>query len=273
MEKKEIISIIRDYFSTLKKQFGVIKKDFSPETIKLFRIGIKKLRAFLRLLGLETNEPEKLELHGSLKKMHKSGGYYRDFHLLRQRVTNMIQEKPAIRYSKNLESIGSARMAAEKKEFLSHGHFVKTEKKIRHRLPEQIDTATLKAFIRSRMDGIYKIIKRCRYTDKEMHSIRKQLKDVLYIIKLYAFLQDKKFGFRFWTKKELEQAKAIEDDLGFLNDTRNQLALLTPADINPYTGEDKKLLLRLKRDLLKERRDRKADLLKVLNKLQLNKPK
>jgi CHAD domain-containing protein len=269
MKKKDMVHIIHGYFLRLKKHFRVIQKNTTAETIKPFRIEIKKLRAFLRLLELEAREPDNLTLHGDLKDMHKSGGRFRDLQLHRERISEAMKKSPGTGYSKALLHTGVKQLRKEKKEFLSHDDFPKTEKKIKEYLPDEYTTHTIRYFFRSKLDGIQKIITTARYSDKEMHSIRKQLKDVLYIIKLYSTDLRKALGFRFWSKTDLQQAKTIEDQLGFLNDRRNALTLLRPADINEFEGEDKKLLQRVKRRLLSEKRELKKQLLVDLKKLNL----
>jgi len=272
MKQKAIANIIHLYFLRLKKHFAAIRKNITAETIKPFRIEIKKLRAFLRLLSFEKKDPGILELHGDLKKMHKTGGRFRDLQLHRQRVLDAMKKKGNSFYSDQLLKTGSTEIKKEKKHFLAGDSFSKTEKKIKEHLPEEYTTRTIKEFFRSRLEIIQEIIRAARFSDKEMHTIRKQLKDILYILKLYSVELKKSLGFRFWTRTELGKVKAIEDQLGFLNDSRNALALLQPTDIKGYDGEDKKLLRQVRSKLVREKRKLKKELLASLDKIPLEKP-
>ncbi len=244
----------------------------TAETIKPFRIEIKKLRAFLRLLSFEKKDPDKLELHGDLKEMHKTGGRFRDLQLHRQRILDAIKKKGSSLYSNKLHKTGLKEIKKEETHFLAGDSFAKTEKKLKERIPEAYTTQTVKDFFRSRLETIHTIIRKARFSDKEMHTIRKQLKDILYILKLYSVELKAPLGFRFWTKTELGKIKAIEDQLGFLNDSRNALNLLQPSDIKHYEGEDKKLLFQVRNGLVQEKRKLKKELLLSLEKIPLRKP-
>jgi CHAD domain-containing protein len=68
MTKHEIVHIIKVIFRQIKKTIPSIVKHFDQDSIHKFRVQIKKLRAFLRLLSYEMEEPKDLKLPKSLKK-------------------------------------------------------------------------------------------------------------------------------------------------------------------------------------------------------------
>jgi hypothetical protein len=272
MTEKEIIHIVHIYFQRLKQHFRVVKKNTTAETIKPFRIEIKKLRAFLRLLDHEINDHDKIKLPGSLKEMHKSGGRFRDLQLHQQRIEDAIRKRPGIQFSHDLVHAAQKEIRKERTSFLSHKHIGKPETKLKEHLPKSCTTATVRDFFRAKLDHIATIIEAAKWSDKEMHDIRKKLKDILYIIKLYQLDLKKPLGFRFWSKAELQKAKDLEDQLGFLNDTRNALLILDTAMIKRYQGEEKKLLQSLRRALLVKKTRQKKEVIVSLDGLVLDKP-
>ena len=273
MRKSRIIHIVNSYFLKLKEHFSVVQKSTTSETIKPLRIEIKKLRAFLRLVMLESKEPHRLELPQDLEKLHKTGGKVRDLQLHEQRIREAVKKTPGVLFNlNNLLYPSRKELKKEKKHFFSHKDFPGKEKKLIENLPAGYNTATIKRFFRQKLDGIAEIIAAGTYTDKELHSIRKKLKDVLYIIKLYRIEIKRPLGFRFWNSKELQKAKNLEDLLGFFNDSCNALSLLNSFDFNKAGNEEKKLVNNVRRQVLAKKRELKSQVLISVKELNLVKP-
>ncbi len=273
MNKQTIARILHTYFLRLKKYYTVIEKKTSAETIKPFRIEIKKVRAFLRLLELEIKDPDKLEIPASLKEMHKSGGRYRDLQLHQQRIRETVKKNTAITITmSSLLKEGNQQLKKERQDFFQHKNFPAAERKLQEELPDKYNIETIKRFFRDKLDIIAGIIAAGTYHDKELHNIRKKLKDVLYIIKLYRIDIKKPLGFRFWNKAELQHVKGLEDKLGLVNDIHNALVLLQSEKINQFAGKEKKLLLSIRRQLVAEKRKLKTQIIFFLQELPLDRP-
>src|SRR5712671_976701 len=86
MEKKDPTHIIHDYFKQLNRHAGKVKKDFTEKAIHDFRIDVKKLRAFLRMLRLRAKKPEQLKYSHPFKKMYSLTGKIRDRQLCLDRI-------------------------------------------------------------------------------------------------------------------------------------------------------------------------------------------
>jgi CHAD domain-containing protein len=273
MNQKEISNIIHHFFLRLKKHNRSIKKKRTAEAIKVFRIEVKKLRAFLRLLSLELPDSTQLKLPKELKKMHKRGGVLRDLQLHQKRIRKAIENsknkqlntrdllKPEIKETKKT-----------KQKLLSIKEFIDSEKALKNKLPDHFSPATIRRFFREKQDVIIAIIRKGRYSDKELHNIRKKIKDILYILKLYREDIKKPLGFRFWTSKELQQVKDLEELLGQYNDVYNAMRFLSMDHINKHDGEEKKLLLAVRREVVAEKRKLKKEILDVVVRLNLDKP-
>ena len=269
MHREKIEYTVHLYFLRLGKHYRAIRKNVTAETIKPFRIEIKKLRAFLRLLEMVIRHPARLELNGPLKKMHKSGGRFRDLQLHRQRVKEAMTGTIKVNYDKRLLQDIDRAIRKEKKEFLSHDRFNDTEKELKKHLPDDYRVGDIKEFFRGQLQVIADIIAEAKYRDKQMHTIRKRLKDILYIIKLYSLDLRQPLGFRFWNKVRLQHAKETEDLLGFLNDSNNALKLISPGLVNQYGPAEKRMFLLIRRKLLAEKRKLKEQAITAVSKLVL----
>src|SRR5688500_15261058 len=117
-KKPDIIKTIRVRYHNLVKHFKTLEKNVTAETIKPFRIEIKKIRAFLRLLALESKNQDLPEFPKSLKRMHKSGGHLRDAEMHQKRISDYIAKNPGISYDRKILLRSSISVAKkEKKRF------------------------------------------------------------------------------------------------------------------------------------------------------------
>ena len=113
MIKPNAEHIIRVFFKRLRRYAGEIKKEGSAKAIHLFRVEIKKLRAFLRLLSLGLKKEDALKLPPKIKKMYRYAGKVRDRQLHYKRMKAAIKKKrTTFRGNKN----GMERCCREKKE-------------------------------------------------------------------------------------------------------------------------------------------------------------
>lgn len=228
--KQNTAHIIRVFFKRLRKYAGKMKKDDSAEAIHLFRVEIKKLRAFLRLLSLELKKEDELKLPSKIKKMYKYAGKVRDRQLHRKRMKAAIksnkQQFPEIKMVWN--------DVAEKKEgkgnkMLSEKDFLAAELKLKEELPNEIEAAAVKTFFSLKLNNIISVANKGSYSNEELHTIRKSLKDIIYIIKLYHSEMKIKLPFTFWNKRQEKVAEQLAHALGIYNDLCIDLSFLKRA--------------------------------------------
>ena len=228
--KQNTAHIIRMFFKKLRKYVGKMKKDGSAEAIHLFRVEIKKLRAFLRLLSLELKKEDELKLPSKIKKMYKYAGKVRDRQLRYKRmkaaIKNNKQQFPEIKMVWN--DVAEKRGKRENK-LLSDEDFLAAELKLRKKLPNEIGAAAVKTFFRLKLDNILSIANKGSYSNEELHTIRKGLKDIIYIIKLYHSEMKIKLPFTFWNKRQEKAAEQLAQALGIYNDLYVDLSFLKRA--------------------------------------------
>lgn len=95
MEKNALKAIITARLKKMQKFGEEIKMHFRDEDIHKFRVEVKKLRAFLRLIALGIKNPKDLKLPKKLKEINTTAGAIRDIHLHLRRMETAIPENAA----------------------------------------------------------------------------------------------------------------------------------------------------------------------------------
>ena len=257
--------IIHYYFQRVNKHAREIEKDFNEETIHLFRVDIKKLRAFLRMLRLEAEEPHELKFPAVFKKMYSLAGKIRDRQLLLKR----LEETKKISGDRLHKTISSFKQELEeltkkKDEILSKKEVEEIEEKIKKHIPAKVHATLIKKFFLQKSGVIKEIIAKADKKDKELHSLRKNLKDIIYVISIFRVKFKTAFHILPWDRAELKKAEDLSHTLGLFNDSYIALSFLKPAEIKKGDQEEKELLLLLRRQWLREKRKLKKE---ILNKI------
>lgn len=207
MDKKTIRHIIHVFFQRLKKYNRQIQIHYAKKPIHLFRVQYKKLRAFLRLLSLEAGTPIKLP-HG-MKKMYRTAGKIRDRQIHHKKF-------PAPGQGKKDKSWYPSKK--EEKHFLSGAQLSSIEKNLLQKIPESLSPETVKTFFKQKQDSINNLLQKTGKKDEDLHLIRKQLKDLIYIVQLFIEELKQPLPFRFWNRSERKKIDELAHQLGLFND-------------------------------------------------------
>ena len=89
MKKKEIAEVVEDSFKTLEKLRHKILEEFDADDIHDFRVEVKKLRAFLRLVNIKKNDDEPT-IPKLLKTFYGYIGIVRNIHLLKHHLFKYV---------------------------------------------------------------------------------------------------------------------------------------------------------------------------------------
>jgi CHAD domain-containing protein len=256
--------IIHYYFKRLYKYALKIEKDFDEETIHLFRVDVKKLRAFLRMMRLEAEKPGSLKFSPRFKKMYLLTGKIRDGQL----YLNLLKESNETYEGRLHQTISSFKkelgtLTKQKNVFLSKDQFAAIEEKIKKHLPCKADEKLIKEFLLQKLTNIKDIILKAVNKDNELHSLRKNIKDIIYVTSIYREFK-LPFHFLFRNKPKLKKAEDLSATLGLFNDECTALLFLKAADINKAATGEKEYLLSVRRQCLAQKRKLKKE---ILNKL------
>lgn len=255
------------YYARLAGFAARLEAHYKKDIIHLFRLDIKKLRAFYRLLSMETAGGKNLQLPRSLKKMYSGVGEIRDLQQQKANIEAFARKKGvALAYLLTQLKHELKKQSAKKSFLLPKKFFVHQAEKANRILPKQFTAETLRYFFLQKMEAIRLVIEKGRFEDDELHAIRKNIKDILYVSDIYTEDIKSTLPLLFLAAGELERLKALAQDLGNYNDTRNNLAWLRHTTTG-YTGDDKKDILMYYRAQVHEKRTLRKKIIPALQSL------
>lgn len=239
-----------------------MKKGFNEKAIHLFRVDVKKLRAFLRMIRPVAEEPDQLKFTGKFKKLYSLTGKIRDRQLCLKRIKeynkardNKLRNKIYV-LEKEIEEF-----AEKRDDFLTKREFAEIEEKIIKQIPVISGDVFMKNFFQQRLNVINEIVSKGEFKDKELHSIRKSIKDIIYITRIFRDGLKAPRPFPFWNETELKKAENLSHTLGLFNDACIALSFLVPADIKKADTGEKEHLQSVRRQWLAEKQKLKKDIL------------
>lgn len=264
MNKQSPAHIIHRSFKRLTKYSAKIKEDNS-EAIHLFRVEIKKLRAFLRLLSLELKKDDELKLPPEIKKMYTYAGKVRDRQLHRKRMEVAVKNNlPPVRSIRRNWKVDAEQTAGKKNRWLSAKDFSAAERRLKKKLPHEVGNDAVNAFFRLRIGNILTLINKGSYTTGELHAVRKNLKDIIYTIKLYRTEMKVNLSFIFRDKRREEMAEHLAHELGTYNDLCRDISFLKKAMKKNDDPNAKKEMQSLYNMWLAEKRKQKGKIVKSI---------
>jgi len=154
-----------------------MKKSPNPDTIHAFRVSVKKLRAYLRLLS---QGKKKLSLPAKIEKLYHRAGELRNIELYAHTLTEMFagSEKPT-GYFFLLE----AERKKRKKKFqiaLKNLKISRIKKMLPHGNHASDASGSVQAFTKIKQRQVNEIVHKGLTSDTDFHNIRKYMKDMMY---------------------------------------------------------------------------------------------
>ena len=181
MKKDEISTVVKNSFKKIDKLFHKIIIDFEAEDIQEFRVEIKKLRAFFRLLDMEANGTIQFKITRKMKTFYGYIGIIRNIQLHVEKINGYCENSAdnlPVSYITKLEK----ELEYWKKnttEFMDfHNNFYNDEDKIIKGLPDKLRKTSVKKFVHYIAYELQKLL--VHSDDETLHSIRKLLEDIVY---------------------------------------------------------------------------------------------
>jgi CHAD domain-containing protein len=265
MKEREIVETIEESFKTLDKLCHKILKEFDADDIHDFRVEVKKLRAFLRLLDIKKEEDGSV-IPKLLKTFYGHVGVIRNIQLSEQSLSKYITAHPGKNPEEYLKLLHDEKNYWEKEadKLMEDNNFHNVKKEIIKKLPESLDKSSIEKFVHHKLTDLKKYLKDLS-GDDALHSIRKGLKDLLYTwdyIKNHADLPKAISG-----KEKL--LKSFTITLGNFIDESMRLEFLQPLYLDKIKDDDEKSLLqKVEKEWGQEKRAHKRKLRRSLNSLQ-----
>ncbi len=266
MKQIKLHPIIQSYFEQLESQTDKILLSDESESIHQFRVIYKKLRTIIRL---SSNEKKQKIIPKEIKIIYRLLGKIRELDLMLQKINESLNTKKALKY-KCIELLRQRMNSAYKilskiptKIILDNSY-----KKLIKLTDKKSSLKTIDKFIQIKWKYIKSTVTLKNLSDTSIHSVRKELKDIFYVIRLLEYKTRKSWIKKRVPKKKLDQYNEILTELGNFQDICNALQLLNRLNkIQPEAFE------KLKEKWLKEKIILKNSISKMLQNDYLDKLK
>lgn len=249
MKRKALSAVVTRHIKNIEKHCHRLPGSFDQEDIHDLRVDYKKIRAFLRLLHLE-KEAGELHIPDKLKAVYQMGGKVRDLQLFLAELHAMAvtPDLPVCTTRWNRQLFAYKEQAVHTIEAV---HFKKLLEEINKELPRRLNDDTIKKFIHQKIAAIH-IVLLAADNEKDLHTIRKQLKDIIYSIRIYENDLGIPFPITGWkTDSELSD---MASGLGDFNDRCIALSLLQ-SGYNDGCGDDEKNKLHELQSIWQQQKD------------------
>jgi CHAD domain-containing protein len=181
-DQKELLITAADRLRKTVACLETAVNSFGLDDIHDFRVEIKKLKGFLRLLQRDLDKPEKLKFPKFLNKIYKSLGSVRELQLQEKKLEKAISSETILllnTFSNLHEQTESVREKA--KELLDYkDSWNKAENRIKKFIPEELTADSVESYLRFKVRQLKKILYMKRISITRLHGMRKILKDLQY---------------------------------------------------------------------------------------------
>jgi len=266
MTKSKAAHIIRHSFKQLYKHAAKTKKGYDEDANHDFRVEYKRLRAFLRMLMLKAADPRHLKVPASFKEMYHTAGLIRDRQLCIKRI-----KADRLAGGGDLHKIHQLRKEIKdlsaKGVFLAKKDFDDMEAGMIKHLPAVLPGTSGEDFVGQKLIFINGMIDKKEYADKDLHDIRKGLKDIIYITAVYKAFKEETPAASL-TEEDLKNAGTLAHELGLFNDAGIALSFLQPPEIRKAGAEEAKHLWAIRRRWLAEKRKLKKEVVAHIHEIK-----
>lgn len=264
MKRKALEEVVIKHIDSIEKHSNRLPGSFDQEDIHDLRVDYKKTRAFLRLLQLEKNG-DHLRMPDKLKAVYQSCGKVRDMQLfLGELHANAVAAKVPVsitRWHQQLFSYKEQTVAA-----IEAVHFKRLLNDITNELPRQLHDETIIKFMRQKVAAIH-IVLLAAETEDDLHTIRKQVKDIIYTIRIFEHDWGIPFPVTSW--KSEHELNDLASSLGDFNDRCLAVSLLQSGYSNAGNDKEKSILQELHTSWLHEKEAQQQQLLQQVKVLQM----
>jgi CHAD domain-containing protein len=259
MDKEDIRNIIKKKTGRIAKLGNAIEKDFETENIHKFRVEVKRLRSFLRLTATVKGNKE-IKLPHKFKELYDICGLIREAQLEQKKIEELQLQLPA--YSSKLQRQWDEQEKAWKKQYSKH-IIDKLEDRLTDHAFNEVKPDVLLKFFNAHCKNIQKL-NRNSPDNEDIHSMRKQIKDMLYNTKFAE--EEWKDAYKEIADKPLKEMDQLSDSLGDYNDLRIMLDHFEEFAEDSTQEEEQKALLNLCDKKGKMLQNKKEHLIKAIDK-------
>ncbi len=263
MSRKAIQKIVNKFYKQFKDGCKKITKDFDKEELHQLRVIYKKLRALTRLLTAIKQE-DRFSFSKKIKKLYHIAGCVRDYQLQYDRISKTAPTagpKPYLRFLK--KSIRSF-----EKDFVSISikkKFKETKEDLKQLMSPAITADLFQLFFNQQWNLVQAIVRQQHFSDENLHSIRKCIKDIHYNLDIYTASISTILP-SYFPVKNIQHMKSLLDVLGDHQDLHKALELLGAKLVEQYNAAEQKQLADIKLMLMAEKLELKKQAVSKLKK-------
>lgn len=262
MKRKALEEVVIKHIGSIEKHSGRLPGSFDQDDIHDLRVDYKKTRAFLRLLQLEKNSGH-LHMPDKLKAVYQSCGNVRDMQLfLAELQANAVAADvpdSITRWHQQLFSYKEQTVAA-----IEAVRFKKVLTGIEKELPRQLHDETINKFMHQKIAAIH-IVLLAADNEEDLHTIRKQVKDIIYNIRIFE--HDWGIPFPVSSFKSEKELNDLASGLGDFNDRCRAVSLLQSGYCNGGNEEEKSILQELCKNWMHKKEEQQQQLLQQVRAL------
>ena len=206
-----------------------------------------------------------IKISKKLKKGYNISGSIRDLQLQQQRIleaTKQELKKPQA-YLRLLQK-EIEKLQPELSEIFLEKPVTESKKKTGTSIPDEFQLNSFRNFVQKKWAAIYAIIASRHFSDDNIHTIRKNLKDLFYNLKMYEGIENELLSLSIWKGKNEQYFNKLLDELGSFQDKCTAIALLKFYWLNSLNTYNRELMERIKKGWIKDRVNMKRLLVKKL---------
>lgn len=183
MKRMQLVTTIKKRYVRINKLLKRVAQDFDAKYIHQFRLEVKKLSSFLRMVSTTMPKRSNLKLPEKLHKFYGIMGAIRNLQLQQQSIKGLLKveyfdlQDTYLSFIKTEidEQIMFARRLVKDKKPFANGR-----KKLLEHLPSNLKQKFIRKFTLRKLKAIVRLMQPSWLSDESLHAIRKLLKDILY---------------------------------------------------------------------------------------------
>jgi len=267
MQLKYLEEIVHKYCHKLAEHANAIPGKFDKEDIHELRVNYKKLRAFIRLLQEDADSSKHLSIPESIKNVYQAGAEVRDRQLfldfINASIKNVTEALPQFVSGINKDLFKAKEKLVKEIEDAS---FKDAESKIKKSLPSFLHDEAIHRFVHRKVAAVQLILLSLE-NDEDLHGIRKHLKDLLYVIRIYEQEWGISFPIQAWKSEKL--LNDLTSALGDYNDLSIAYTFLETVSNEQLPEQEQSVLTGLKEKVSKKKTSMQQELMNKVRSLKL----
>jgi hypothetical protein len=265
MKQEEMNQFIRNRFKNINESFHKAIENFEVEDICKFRNEIRKLKVFLHLVSMESEDGLSCQITRRMRIIYGYLGIIQNFHLQLEEASEYVRKSPELQgfYLEILEKQFESWKNLSKEYVDSDYNFEPDENEILSMLPDKLTDKSIISFINYLL---YEISETSSHQDDEaLNTVRKFMEDIYYNLPFFRpFVANQ--------QKALFEEKELRECLNLFEDydhKRTNAVLLKMLDTDDMDEQEKQIIKQMEKQWLLEKGKIKMQLAAKLNSMHI----